>query len=127
MATEKLQVYQCGVCGNTVAVLGAGAGELTCCKQAMTLQAENTTDAAQEKHVPVIEKVEGGVKVTVGSVAHPMADDHYIAWIALTADGRRSIEFLNPGDAPEVIFPTDASEVTARAFCNLHGLWKSAG
>jgi superoxide reductase len=91
----------------------------------MTLLTENSTDAAQEKHVPVIEKVDGGYKVTVGSVAHPMADDHYIVWIELLADGKSYREFLKPGDAPEAIFMVDAAKVTAREYCNLHGHWKA--
>ena len=126
MASENSQVYKCGVCGSEIEVIQGGAGTLTCCDQPMNQQAENTTDAAQEKHVPVVEKVDGGVKVTVGSVAHPMADDHLISWIEITADGRTQRQTLKPGDAPEAVFAVEAAEVTARAFCNLHGLWKSS-
>jgi superoxide reductase len=92
----------------------------------MALQAENTTDAAQEKHVPVVEKVAGGVKVTVGSVAHPMGEDHLIEWIELIADGGIYRRLLNPGEAPEAVFAVEADQVTARAYCNLHGLWRSS-
>ncbi len=125
MATERLQVYKCGICGNTVEVIHAAAGELVCCGQPMNLQAENTTDAATEKHVPVVEKVKGGVKVTVGSVQHPMEESHYIEWIELLADGKAYRQFLNPGDAPEAFFPVEGAQLTAREFCNLHGLWKA--
>ena len=124
MATSQLQVYKCSICGNEVEVLGAGAGTLTCCNQPMNELTENTTDAAQEKHVPVIEKVGGGVKVKVGSVAHPMAEDHYIAWIELVADGCVYRQFLQPGQQPEAVFPVEGDNLAARAHCNLHGLWR---
>jgi superoxide reductase len=121
---EKLEIYKCNVCGNIVEVIHGGAGELVCCGEAMSLLKENTVDAAKEKHVPVIEKIPGGVKVSVGEVAHPMVDDHYIEWIEIIADGKAYRHFLNPGDAPEAIFSVEALEVTAREFCNLHLLWK---
>jgi len=124
MATERLQVYKCNVCGNMVEMVRAGAGELVCCGQPMVLQAENTTDAAREKHVPIIEKTNGGIKVKVGSVAHPMESKHYIEWIEVIADGKSYRQFLKPGDAPEALFHVQGDQITARAFCNLHGLWK---
>ena len=122
---KKLEVYKCDVCGNIVELLHGGAGTLVCCGQDMTLQAENTVDAAKEKHVPVIEKVDGGYKVSVGSVAHPMEDKHYIAWIERIAGDTAYRQFLNPGDAPEAVFKIDAAQVSAREYCNLHGLWKN--
>ncbi len=123
--TETLQVYKCEVCGNMVESIHSGGGTLTCCSQPMALTNENSTDAAQEKHVPVVEKVDGGYKVTVGSVAHPMADDHYIEWIELIAGSKAHRQFLNPGQAPEAVFLIpDEEGVSARAYCNLHGLWK---
>lgn len=121
---ERLQVYKCELCGNIVEVLHGGEGELVCCGQAMTLLKENTVDAAKEKHVPVIEKMDGGVKIKVGGVPHPMEEKHYIEWIEVIADGKSYIQFLNPGDAPEAVFNIEADSVTAREFCNLHGLWK---
>lgn len=124
---EKLQVYKCAMCGNIVEVVHAGAGKLTCCNEAMALQTENTTDAAQEKHVPVIEKTADGYKVKIGSVAHPMLDEHYIEWIELLVDGKSYTQFLNPGDAPEATFKVAAGAVTAREFCNLHGHWAAKG
>ncbi len=123
--TEKLQVYKCEVCGNIVEVLHTGAGTLVCCNQPMTLLKEGETDAATEKHVPVIEKVEGGFKVTVGEVNHPMEDKHYIEWIEAIAGEKAYRQFLKPGDKPEAVFKIDAAEITAREFCNLHGLWKA--
>jgi superoxide reductase len=122
--TERLQVYKCEVCGNIVEVLHEGKGELVCCKQPMKLFVENTVDAAKEKHVPVVEKTADGVKVKVGSVAHPMEEKHYIEWIEIIADGKAYRQFLNPGQAPEATFDISAEQVTAREYCNLHGLWK---
>ncbi len=122
--TEKKQVYKCDICGNIVEVLHEGGGTLVCCNQDMRLFKENTTDAATEKHVPVIEKVEGGYMVKVGEVAHPMEDKHWIEWIELMADGVSCRKFLKPGDKPEAFFATPATEVSAREYCNLHGLWK---
>jgi superoxide reductase len=123
--TKKMQVFKCEVCGNIVLVLHEGAGQLVCCNQPMKLMEENTVDAAQEKHVPVIEKTADGFKVSVGSVAHPMEEKHYIEWIELTADGQVYRQFLKPGEKPEAFFKIDARDVTAREYCNLHGLWKS--
>jgi len=125
MAVSNLQVYKCSVCGNMVEVIHAGGGTLVCCGQPMNLLTENTTDAAEEKHVPVIEKVDGGIKVTVGAVAHPMEDAHYIEWIEMIAGDTACRKLLNPGDAPEAIFLVEDEQITARAFCNLHGLWKA--
>ncbi len=122
---EKLQVYKCDVCGNIVEVLHGGVGELVCCGQPMTLQTENTVDASKEKHVPVIEKVAGGYKVKVGAVAHPMEEKHHIEWIELIAGDKAYRQFLKIGDAPEAFFATDATSVSAREYCNLHGLWKA--
>jgi len=122
---EKLEIYKCEICGNIVEVLHGGIGDLVCCGQNMVLQKENTTDAAQEKHVPVIEKTADGFKVKVGSVAHPMVPEHYIEWIEVIADGTAYRKFLNPGDAPEAEFVLDAAEVIAREYCNVHGHWKA--
>jgi len=122
---ERLEVYKCELCGNMVEVLEGGAGELVCCGQPMVLMTENTVDAAKEKHVPVIEKVAGGVKVKVGDVPHPMEEKHYIQWIEIIADGKAYRQFLNPGEAPEAVFQIDADQITAREYCNLHGLWKA--
>lgn len=123
--TAKLNVYRCTICGIITEVLHAGDGELVCCGQPMKRLVENTTDAAKEKHVPVIEKIAGGYRVRVGSVAHPMEEKHYIEWIELHADEKVYRQFLRPAQAPEVIFMTDAQNVSAREYCNLHGLWKA--
>jgi superoxide reductase len=91
----------------------------------MKLFVENTVDAAVEKHVPVVEKADGGIKVKVGSVAHPMEEKHYIQWIEIIADGKSYKQFLEPGQAPEATFQVEAASITAREYCNLHGLWKA--
>ena len=123
--TKQMQIYKCEVCGNIVEVLHAGAGELVCCGQPMKLYEENTVDAAKEKHVPVISKAIGGYLVKVGSVAHPMESKHNIEWIELVGGSKVMRHNLIPGDAPEAEFTTDAKDVSARAYCNLHGLWRS--
>jgi len=124
--TEIRQIYKCNICGNIVEVLHAGVGELVCCGQPMELLPEKTEDVGQEKHVPVIEKTESGVKVKIGSVPHPMEEKHYIEWIEFIADGEVYRHFLKPGDKPEAEFCVEAENITAREYCNVHGLWKSA-
>ena len=121
---EKLQIYKCATCGNIVEVLHGGVGELVCCGKPMELLDEKTADATTEKHVPVIEEIDGGYKVKVGSVPHPMEDKHYIEWIELLADGKAYRQFLEPGAAPEAAFSVEADSVSAREHCNVHGLWK---
>jgi len=90
----------------------------------MTLQEENTVDAAKEKHVPVIEKTAKGIVVKVGSVEHPMQDNHFIEWIQLLADGKAYRQFLKPGEKPEAVFKVEGKDLSAREYCNLHGMWK---
>ncbi len=122
---KKLEIYKCEICGNIVEILHGGAGKLVCCDEPMRLIEENTVDAAQEKHVPVIEKTGKGYRITVGSVAHPMQDEHYIEWIALCTDGITHRQYLKPGDEPVAEYCIEADDVTAHAYCNIHGLWKS--
>jgi superoxide reductase len=121
---NRNEVYKCEICGNIVEVLHGGVGKPVCCGKPMKLMAENTTDGAKEKHVPVAEKVAGGIKVKVGSVVHPMEDKHYIEWIEIIADGKNYHQFLVPGQAPEAVFPVETTNITVREYCNLHGLWK---
>jgi len=121
---KKLEIYKCMVCGNIVEVLHGGDGELVCCGQPMKNLIAKTADEGKEKHVPVIEKVDGGIKVKVGSVPHPMEEKHYIEWIEILADGKAYRQFLNPGGAPEAEFSIEANTVTAREHCSIHGLWK---
>ena len=121
---EKMQVYKCERCGNIVEVLHGGPGQLVCCNENMKLMDEQSADSTTEKHVPVIEKVDGGYKVKVGSVPHPMVEAHYIEWIELVADGVVYRKSLKPGDAAEAVFLTTASDVSAREYCSIHNLWK---
>jgi superoxide reductase len=123
--TNPYQICKCEMCGNIVEVLHEGAGELVCCGQPMKYFQENTVDAAKEKHIPVVEKIDRGLKVKVGSVTHPSTREHYIEWIEVIADGKAYRQFLNPGDAPEATFKIDAKRFIVREYCNLHGLWKA--
>jgi len=123
--TKRLQIYKCEICGNIVEVLHEGAGELVCCGQPMKLQEEKTEEQGKEKHLPVIEKTDKGIKVKVGEIAHPMEEKHYIEWIEVVADGRTYKKFLSPGDSPEADFIITPEKVEAREYCSIHGLWKS--
>jgi len=123
---ERLEVYKCELCGNIVEVLHGAGGQLICCGQPMDLLEEKTADSSTEKHVPVVEKIDGGVKVTVGSTAHPMEEKHYIEWIEIQYDGKVARKYLKPGDAPEAIFEgVSADNIVAREYCNIHGHWKA--
>jgi len=122
---ERMQVFKCSVCGNVVEVLYAGGGTLVCCGQEMGLLKENTVDAATEKHVPVVEKTDAGYRVKVGSVAHPMEENHWIQWIELITGDAVHRQHLNPGQAAEATFDITADDVIVRELCNLHGLWKA--
>ena len=119
------EVYKCDLCGNIVGVAHGGDGALVCCGKPMRLFKENSTDAAREKHVPVVEKAANGCKVKVGSVAHPMEEKHYIEWIEVLVGDRVCREYLKPGKAPEAAFCGEPGKGFARAYCNLHGLWRS--
>ena len=123
---EKLGIYKCGKCGNIAQVLHAEEPPVMCCGEPMDRIVANTVDAAKEKHVPVVEKIEGGYLVKVGSVAHPMTEEHLITWIELVSDDGTFSQrrFLDASDAPEATFYTKAGKVTAREYCNLHGLWE---
>jgi len=121
---EKLEVYKCEICGNIVEVLHGGNGELVCCGQPMVQLVENTVDAAKEKHVPVVEKVSGGIKVKVGDVPHPMEEKHYIEWIEAIGENNETCKmFLKTEGKPRAEFSFEVKQ--ARTYCNIHGLWKS--
>jgi len=116
--------YRCELCGNIVALIKSGGGTLTCCGQAMTKLVANSTEAAQEKHVPVITKENGKIKVSVGSTLHPMLPEHHIEWIALVTGDKIEITYLKPGMEPKAEF-AEANSGTVYEYCNLHGLWKA--
>ena len=124
---KKGKIYRCAICGNIVEVLEEGAGTLVCCGQDMNELEEKSEDQGLEKHVPQI-KIEGeSVTITVGDVLHPMEESHYIQFIELLIDDDRQIKYLKPDDKPEAVFklPKEYKNITAREYCNLHGLWKS--
>ncbi len=124
--TGLLQIYKCEICGNVVEVLHTGARALVCCKQPMNLLVEQTEESGREKHRPVVEETDHGVKVTVGATPHPMAEKHYIEWVEVAAGDKVLRKFLKPGDAPEAAFGVADKHVgvaKVRAYCNLHGLW----
>ncbi|MBC8062789.1 MAG: desulfoferrodoxin [Clostridiaceae bacterium] len=121
--TELNQIFKCELCGNIVEVVRPSGGTLVCCGQPMKLLVENTVDAATEKHIPVIERVEGGVLVKVGAVEHPMLDKHYIEWIEVQTENKVYRKFLKPGEKPEALFKIEEEIIAAREYCNVHGLW----
>jgi superoxide reductase len=123
---EQKQIYKCEVCGNIIEVLHGGQGDLVCCGQNMKLFEEKQgADEGKEKHVPVIEAIDGGVKVKVGSNPHPMEEKHYIEWIELCVGDQCLYRMLKPGDEPVATFCVKglSGPMKAREFCNLHGLW----
>ena len=126
--TEEKQVYRCNICGNMVEVLHIGTGKLICCGQQMQLLEEKTTGLGPEKHIPTIEKTSNGIKVKVGSVSHPMEENHCIEWIEIVANDRIYRKILKSGDKAEAEFEIDLEnidKISAREYCSIHGLWES--
>lgn len=123
--TERLQIYECEICGNIVEVEHEGAGELVCCGEPMNLFEEKTADTSTEKHVPFVKRESGKYTVKVGeNTLHPMEDKHYIEWIELIVDGVLHKKYLKPGNSPEAVFEIpEGKDILAREFCNIHGLW----
>ncbi len=124
--TKKLQIYKCEVCGNIIEVVNEGGGELVCCGKPMKLLEEKTNDVGNEKHVPIIEKTENGIKVKVGEVPHPMEENHYIQWIEIITDDKIYKKELHPHEKPEAEFDVNPDKIEVRIYCNLHGLWKNS-
>ena len=119
--------FVCKHCGNMIGLLHDAGVPMMCCGEKMVELVPNTTDAAQEKHVPVA-TVEGNkVVVNVGSVDHPMLDEHWIQWVYLETDKGGHRKVLNPGEKPNVVFALteDEKPIAVYAYCNLHGLWKA--
>lgn len=125
--TQLKQIYKCSICGNIVEVLHPGQGQLVCCGQPMELQIERSQDEGKEKHVPVIEKIENGIKVKIGSIPHPMEQEHFIEWVEIITGDKSYRKFLKPDDSPEAEFllRAEIADISARIFCNIHGLWKN--
>ncbi len=122
--TKKYQIYKCSLCSNIIEVLKEGDGDLVCCEENMILLEGKTEDEGKEKHVPIIEKTENGIKVKVGSNPHPMAESHFIEWIEVISGGKIYRRELKPGDKPEAEFNIPPGSIEAREYCNIHGLWK---
>lgn len=119
-----LSIYKCDVCGEIVMMLKKGGCTPSCCGRAMTELPANTSDGAKEKHVPDVSVSGDVLRVKVGSVEHPMAEEHYIEWIAAETENGISFKYLKPGDKPEAEFPGASAIVAVYDYCNLHGLWK---
>lgn len=123
---NETRFYICEHCGNIVGMIHSSGVPVVCCGQKMTLIEAGTVEASREKHIPVV-NVEGNtVKVSVGSVEHPMTEEHSITWVYLQTDKGGQRKCLNPGEAPVVTFAlADEKPVAVYAYCNLHGLWKA--
>jgi superoxide reductase len=125
MMTKRNEVYLCELCGNVVEVVVGAEGAPECCSQAMVLKEAKTADAATEKHVPVVEDVEGGSKVLVGSTPHPMTAEHQICWIEIINGNYVNRRYLKPGEEPMARFYVKAEKgAIVREYCNVHGLWE---
>ncbi len=123
---KEQKFYICEKCGNIVGKIHDSGVPLVCCGQKMTLLEAGVVEASHEKHIPVVEVGEKVVTVTVGSVIHPMTEEHSISWIYLQTDKGGQRKSLKPGEEPRVTFATyDEKPVSVFAYCNLHGLWKT--
>ena len=122
-----MKFFKCEHCGNIIGMVNDSGVPVVCCGEKVKELVPNTEDAAQEKHVPVCEQKGNILEVTVGSVEHPMLEEHHIQWIAIETDKGRQRKTLNAGDAPKASFALlDGEKVLAvYAYCNLHGLWKA--
>ena len=123
--TKINQIYKCSVCVNIIEVLHTGIGQLVCCGQPMDLSISKSEDTGYEKHLPIIEKKDSQITVTVGSISHPMEEAHYIELIEIISGGKVYKEFLNPGDQPTATFNIKSDKIEVRSYCNVHGLWQS--
>lgn len=122
---KDVRFFHCEECGNVVALLVEGGGELVCCNAPMVEMEANTVDAAVEKHVPELKREGNAIEVVVGSTIHPMDEDHYICFIAAVQGAKVQIANLKPGEEPKAKFDLADGPVVVYEFCNLHGLWKA--
>ncbi len=120
-----MKYFHCEKCGNVVALLVEGGGELVCCGEPMVELKADTVDAAKEKHVPAVTREGNKIDVVVGSVEHPMQEKHYITFISAQQGDVLQIKQLKPGEAPKACFEIADGPVEVNEFCNLHGLWKA--
>lgn len=121
---ENVRFYKCSICGNIIGLIEGDAERIKCCGQTMERMKANTTDAAEEKHIPTYEKVDGELLVRVGEIEHPMEKDHYIMWIAQVANNRTTRVRLYPEQSTETRFPY-IKGAALYAYCNKHGLWST--
>ncbi len=121
------EIYKCNTCGNIVEVVHSGVGQLVCCGKPMELQVEKVAEEGNEKHLPVIETDGKKFKVKVGSIPHPMEEKHFIELIEVLNNGKVVASYHpRPGEKPEAEWTFEGTEgLTARAYCNVHGLWSS--
>ena len=126
--TKLNEIYQCSICGNVVEIVNDAQGQLVCCDKPMSKLEAKTQDAGNEKHVPVIEELDKGLKIKVGSVSHPMEEEHYIKFIEILKKDRVCRIPLNPGDSTEIVCDCLKKDdiIEVREFCTVHGLWKNA-
>ncbi len=123
---EKKEIYKCEKCGNIVEVVHGGKGALVCCGENMVKFEEKTADSSTEKHVPIVEEINEGIRVIVGSTEHPMTEEHFIEWIEVINGDYINRKYLKPGDKPVAEFYVKKQPgLIVRSFCNLHGLWKN--
>lgn len=121
---DRVKFFRCLECGNIVELINNGGGELVCCGKPMVELKANTSDGAKEKHVPVVDIRDKEIEVKVGSVPHPMLEEHYIQWIAVETKQGIKLKYLKPGDKPEEMFCNEGDVLAVYEYCNLHGLWK---
>lgn len=126
--SEEKQVYRCNICGNMVEVLHLGTGKLVCCGNRMQLLEEKREGLGPQKHIPVIEQIDNGVKIKIGETEHPMEENHCVEWVELVTDDAVYRKVFKPGEKPEAEFNIDLADinsVSAREYCSIHGLWVS--
>lgn len=126
--TEKLEMYKCAECGNIIQVIIPGTGSLECCEKEMELLVPQKDEMLGEKHVPVFRKTEdGGAEIIVGSIPHPMTEEHYIMFIEKISEDRNfmKLKYLHPGDEPKMELMKFHPNATANSYCNLHGFWST--
>ncbi len=122
---KEVKFYRCNKCGNLVYLVQESGAPLSCCGEKMTQLIPNTQEAAVEKHIPVVEQTDNSVIATVGSVEHPMVEEHFIQWIALVGQDSIQMKYLSPGEKPSAEFyAKDLESFEVYEYCNLHGLWK---
>lgn len=132
--TKINEIYHCSICGNIISVFHDGPGVLSCCDQTMSLLKSNTIEASLEKHIPVFQKTKKGFKIQVGSIPHPMEEKHFIEWLEFAIEDKIIRKQFRPGEKAELIIECQNYNLDnckkdnpkwIRAYCNLHGLWKS--